>query len=161
MIIQQRTKLPQRIGVLLLFCLPAAVGIPGAGHTFDFWNAQKEAEIRHERMADAEVATLKAEQELAESYAELQLKQATCSQTLEGFYYSPDRPLIEQLNAWGIDWGSRVWNTNQWQPIFDSANQLVGAIRLDPASGDMSVVSIADEPQLNQAAMCNFNQLTE
>jgi hypothetical protein len=156
-----------RMSVLGALGLLALVGFAGAVNTVGVWNGSKAEELAQaDQMADAvaaiaaKEAEVKAQTDLATSYSELGLAQATCADTLAQFYFQPGAPLAPQLQQWGFDFGAPRYNTEQWVPLFDSAELLAGAVRRDPATGQQVFVQ-ADQQSLDQAAICNFNQLTK
>jgi hypothetical protein len=156
-----------RAAVLTALSVTALVGFAGAVHTVGVWNEGKAEELAQaDEMADAvaaieaKEAELAAQTELAGSYSELGLAQATCGDTLAQFYFQPGQPLATQLQQWGFDFGAPRYNTDQWVPLFDSAGLLAGAVRLDPATGQQVFVQ-SDQQSIDQASICNFNQLTK
>jgi hypothetical protein len=156
-----------RMSVLGALGLLALVGFAGAVNTVGVWNGSKAEELAQaDQMAnavaaiEAKEAEVKAETALATSYSELGLAQATCADTLAQFYFQPGVPLAQQLQQWGFDFGAPRYNTDQWVPLFDSAGLLSGAVRRDPATGQQVFVQ-ADQQSLDQAAICNSNQLTK
>ena len=160
-IIPTKTRFPIRCMVLAGLSVFPLIGVAGAVNTLETANADRAEEVRRAAMGAEEVARLGAERRVAEEYAELQMAQANCGSRLQGFYYIPGQPLAEQLRLWGIDWGARVWQTDHWQPLIDSSERVVGAIRVDPGTGELRIISIDEEPGLSEAAMCNRNQLTD
>lgn len=163
------TRLPARCLALAVgstFCL---IALAGAQHTIAHWNGEKSVELTHAQQVEAERQRVLAETELkdlemagqsqlAQSYSELGVKQADCGDTLSQFYYSPGGDVMEQLNVWGIDWATPRYNTDKWYPLFDSAHVLFAAIRQNPATGFQEVVPVDQQP-LDQASICNLNQL--
>jgi hypothetical protein len=156
-----------RMSVLGALSLLALVGFAGAVNTVGVWNGSKAEELAQaDEMADAvaaikaKEAEVKAQTDLAASYSELGLAQATCADTLAQFYFQPGVSLAQQLQQWGFDFGAPRYNADQWVPLFDSAGLLSGAVRRDPATGQQVFVQ-ADEQPLDQAAICNSNQLTK
>jgi hypothetical protein len=147
----------------------SAIGLAGAQHTIAHWNGEKAVALTHEQQVEAEqhqaladtelkALELEGQAQLAESYSELGARQASCGDTLSQFYFTPGADVMEQLNAWGMDWSTPRYNTDKWYPLFDSAGLLFAAIRQNPATGYQEVVA-ADRQSLDQASICNLNQL--
>jgi hypothetical protein len=141
------------------------VGFAGASHTISVWNGTRAEELEHERQHRAAIAAIETKQAeverqtaLAESYSRLGLRQATCGDTLQGFSYSPETDIYDQLNGFGFDWGTPRYNTEQWFPLFDSAGLLFAAIRVDPSTGRQTIAR-ASVQRLDQGAICNLNRL--
>lgn len=170
-LIATSTRLPARIAALLGMGAFTLIAFAGARNTIAHWNEQKGSELAHNQQVLTEkkqaIAAIEAKEleiqgqaKLAEGYSELGTKQANCGDTLSQFYYSPGSDVVEQLNVWGMDWATPRYNTDKWFPLFDSANVLFAAIRQNPATGLPEIVTIDQQP-LNQASICNSNQLTE
>jgi hypothetical protein len=176
-LITTTTRLPARLTILAGMSLFTLVGFAGAQNTIAHWNQQKGAEIASQQqvMAEQQKANVSIEAEkleieqrrlelegqtqLAEKYSELGARQATCGDTLSGFSFVPGGDVVEQLNVWGMDWGAPRYNTDKWYPLFDSSGLLFAAIRQNPATGYHEVVP-ADLQKLDQASICNLNQLS-
>jgi len=163
------TRLPARCLALASITVFSAIGLAGAQHTIAHWNGEKAVALTHEQQVEAEqhqaladtelkALELEGQAQLAESYSELGARQASCGDTLSQFYFTPGADVMEQLNAWGMDWSTPRYNTDKWYPLFDSAGLLFAAIRQNPATGYQEVVA-ADRQSLDQASICNLNQL--
>lgn len=168
-LIATTTRLPARILALLGLGAFTLIGFGGARHTIAHWNGRKGSELayRQEVMSEQQraIAAIEAKEleiegqfRLAESYSELGTKQASCGDTLSQFYFTPGSDVMEQLAVWGFDWQTPRYNTDKWYPLFDSAGLLFAAIRQNPATGYQQVVQ-ADQQKLDQASICNRNEL--
>lgn len=170
-IIKASTRLPTRIAVLIGISASTLIGFAGAQNTIAHWNGEKTNEIAFNQDVEAQrlasIAAIEAKEreianqaKLAESYSDLGTKQANCGDTLSQFYFSPGGNLTEQLNIWGLDWGTPRYNTDRWFPLFDSSQVLFAAIRMNPSTGQQEIVA-ADQQSLNQASICNRNVLSD
>jgi hypothetical protein len=175
-LITTTTRLPARCLALAGITTFSLIGLAGAQNTITHWNQQKGVElvaqeqvlteqqkagvsIEAEKLAiEQRRLELEGQAQIAEQYSELGVKQASCGDTLAQFYFKPGGDVMEQLNVWGIDWGAPNYNTSQWYPLFDSSGLLFAAIRQNPATGYQEVVP-ADLQKLDQASICNLNQL--
>ena len=164
MIINPKTRLIWRLGLILVTIPSSLIGFAGIRVTAMHLNGERQEFIAQEnRLEKAEqheeirrallTAEANAKRAEAEAYTELGLSQAHCGSTLSKFYFQPGVDVVEQLNNWGFDWKAPKYNTNKWFPLYDSNGLLFAAIKKD------GLVQ-ADITPIDQAAICNFNTLT-
>ncbi|MFE4108559.1 hypothetical protein [Almyronema epifaneia] len=157
--INQKSRLYWRLGTIALTIPSALIGFAGLritamhlnGQRQDFLANQQRIE-RIESEAKAAIAQVESKQAEAEAYTQLGLRQATCGDTLQRFYFQPGVPASDQLNAWGFDWQAPRYNSPNWYPLFDSNGLLFAAIR----KGE---IVQADVTPMDQVSICKLNQL--
>lgn len=164
MIIQQHTRLFWRLSLIALTVPSGLIGFAGVRYTASHLNSERRSDIaqqqRLEKAADhAETrkalltAEAKAKAAEAEAFTELGMRQASCGDTLQQFYFQPGQPAGEQLKQWGFDWNAPRYNTDRWYPLYDSNNLLFAAVK-------KGAIAQADETPMDAASICNLNKLT-
>lgn len=168
-IIQQKSRLYWRLGLIALTAPCALIGFAGVRYTSQHLNEERKEEFaQQERLEKAEqqaevrkaLITGEAEAKIAEAeaFTELGLRQASCGSTLHKFYFQPGIPVTEQLTTWGFDWQAPRYNSEKWYPLYDSNNLLFAAVRKSPET-ELQVIVQSDITPMDQASICNHNQL--